>query len=167
MTDQNDNHKDVFAHFGLAAYHAQCLEMEIKNVFMLSIRANHRELPSSFFEGAEITLDKQMLGTLVRDIKKVVTFGDSAVAVLDTALANRNRLAHGFYERHAASLLSHTGRVSMIEELEEYTEGFQHADTVCRSVSGALCKVLGITEEFLQAELDKMKKEANQTDAQP
>ena len=166
MTEDTDNHKDVFAHFGLAAYHAQCLEMEIKNVFLLTVRANHKELPRSFFDGAEVTLDKQMLGTLVRDLKKVVTFGDSAAALLDEALANRNRLSHGFFERHATDLLSHTGRTGLIEEIEDYEQSFRYADAVCRSVSGALCKVLGITDEFLQGELTKMKEAAEQTDAQ-
>lgn len=160
MTDENENHKDVFAHFGLAAYYAQCFEMEIKNIFMLSVRANHRTLPPDFFDQCGATLDKQTLGTLVRDIRKVVSFDDGCALALDTALSNRNRLMHGFYERHASDMLSHRGRETAIAELETYTESFKIADTVGRSVSGVLCKVLGISEQFLQAELEKMKQQA-------
>ena len=166
MTEETDNHKDVFAHFGLAAYHAQCLEMEIKNVFLLTVRANNGEMPPSFFDGAEITLDKQMLGTLVRDLKKVISFGDSAASLLDDALTNRNRLTHGFYERHAADLLSHDGRTAVIEELDRYEQSFRCADALCQTASGALCNVLGITQEYLMKELEKMKKDAEQRDAQ-
>jgi hypothetical protein len=160
MTEENDNHKDVFAHFGLAAYYAQCFEMEIKNIFMLSIRANHRTLPPDFFEQCEAALDQQTLGTLVRDIRKVVSFDEGCASAVATALSNRNRLMHGFYERHAIDMLSHHGRDAAIAELETYTETFKVADAVGRSVSGALCKVLGISEQLLAAELKRMKQQA-------
>lgn len=166
MTEEFDNRKDVFAHFGLAAYHAQCFEMEIKNMFLLIVRVNHKELPHSFFDGAETTLDKQMLGTLVRDLKKVVAFDDSAEALLDDALTNRNRLTHGFFEWHAVELLSHTGRVTVIEKLEKFEKSFRLADAVCQSVSRALCQVLGITEAYLSAELEKIRKIAKNEDTQ-
>ncbi|HBA83234.1 MAG TPA: hypothetical protein DCZ95_03980 [Verrucomicrobia bacterium] len=78
MDDQNDNVKDVFAHYGLAAYHAQCLEAEIKNVFLLTIRATSKNLPPIFLDGAELTLNKQMMGVLIRDLKTICEFGQDA-----------------------------------------------------------------------------------------
>ncbi len=164
MTEENDNHKDVFAHFGLAAYYAQCFEMELKNIFMLSIRANHHVLPPDFFDQCGATLDKQNLGTLVRDIRKVVSFDEGSASALDTALHNRNRLMHGFYERHTTDMLSHHGRISAIAELEAYTKSFKIADAVGRSVSGALCKVLGISEQLLETELEKMNQQASSSE---
>lgn len=161
MSNLSENHKDVFAHFGLAAYHAQCFEMELKNIFLLLLRANNRSLSIPLLEQCEAVLDKQTLGTLLRDIRKVVSFDDDCVVAVESALTNRNRLMHGFYERHAIDLLSHTGRDTMIHELETYSTSFETADTVARSVSGAIGKSLGITDEFLQSELERMKKEAN------
>jgi hypothetical protein len=83
---------------------------------------------------------------------------------IEAALTNRNRLMHGFYERHATDLLSHTGREAIIRELETYGESFETADTVARSVLGAIGKSLGITHELLQAELVRMKDEATQNE---
>ena len=164
MSNPSENHKDVFAHFGLAAYHAQCFEMELKNIFLLLLRANNRSLSIPLLKQCEAVLDKQTLGTLVRDIRKVVSFDDRCVTAIESALTNRNRLMHGFYERHSTDLLSHTGRATIIQELESYSESFETADTVARSVSGAIGKSLGITDEFLQSELERMKKEATHND---
>ena len=164
MSNPSENHKEAFAHFGLAAYHAQCFEMELKNIFLLLLRANNRSLSISLLEQCEAVLDKQTLGTLVRDIRKVVSFDDGCVTAIESALTNRNRLMHGFYERHATDLLSHTGRETIIRELENYSESFETADTVARSVSGAIGKSLGITDEFLQSELERLKKEATQNE---
>lgn len=165
MSNPSGNHKDVFAHFGLAAYHAQCFEMELKNIFLLLIRVNNRSLLIPLLEQCEAVLDKQTLGTLVRDIRKVVSFGDGCVVAIESALTNRNRLMHGFYERHATNLLSKTGRDTMIHELETYSTSFEIADTVARSVSGAIGKSLGITDEFLQSELERMTQEAHSKEA--
>lgn len=164
MSDQSGNHKDVFAHFGLAAYHAQCFEMELKNIFILLLRANNRTWPISLLEQCETVLDKQTLGTLLRDIRNVVAFDDGCVAAVESALATRNRLMHGYYERHAADLLSDEGRGRMIRELEEYQQSFVTADAIARSVSGALGKALGITNEMLESELQRMTKEAAERD---
>ena len=164
MSNPSENHKDVFAHFGLAAYHAQCFEMELKNIFLLLIRANNRSFSIPLLEQCEAVLDKQTLGTLIRDIRKVVSFDDGCVTAIEAALTNRNRLMHGFYERHATEFLSRTGRETMIRELESYSDSFETADTVARSVSGAIGKSLGITDELLQAELERMKKEATQNE---
>ena len=164
MSNPSENHKDVFAHFGLAAYHAQCFEMELKNIFLLVLRANNRSLSIPLLEQCEAVLNKQTLGTLVRDIRKGVSFDDGCVTAIEAALTNRNKLMHGFYERHATDLLSHTGREAMIRELESYGESFETADTVARSVSGAIGKSLGITDEYLQDELERMKKEATQNE---
>ena len=160
---EDNNHKDVFAHFGLAAYYAQCFEMELKNIFMLSIRANHRTLSPGFVDQNEAILDKKTLGILVRNIRKVVSLDDDCISALDTALSNRNNLMHGFYERHATDL-SQRGCKVAIRELEVYTETFKFADMVCRSVSGVLCKVLGISEQLVQSELERMKQEANSSE---
>lgn len=164
MSNPSENHKDVFAHFGLAAYHAQCFEMELKNIFLLLIRANNRSLSIPLLEQCEAVLDKQTLGTLISDIRKVVSFNDGCVTAIEVALTNRNRLVHGFYERQATDFLSHTGRETMIRELESYSDSFETADTVTRSVSGAIGKSLGISDEFLQSELERMKKEATQNE---
>ena len=166
MSNPSENHKDVFAHFGLAAYHAQCFEMELKNIFLLLIRANNRSLSIAILEQYEAVLDKQTLGTLVRDIRKIVSFDDGCVSAIEAALASRNRLMHGFYERHATGMLSHIGREAMIRELESYSETFEIADTVARSVSGTVGKALGITDDLLQTELERMKKEATKNETE-
>ena len=164
MSNPNENHKEVFAHFGLAAYHAQCFEMELKNIFLILLRSNNRSLSIPLLEQCEAVLDKQTLGTLVCEIRKIVSFDDASVTFIKSALSNRNRLIHGFYERHAADLLSHAGRETIIRELESYHDSFGIADTVARSVSGAIGKTLGITAEFLQAEFERIKKEATQNE---
>jgi hypothetical protein len=164
MSNQSENQKEVFAHFGLAAYHAQSFEMELKTIFLLLLRANNRSLSVAALEQCEAVIDKQTLGTLIRDIRKAVSFDDASVKFCETALENRNRLMHGFYERHTANLLSHSGRETIIEELESYINSFDIADSVARCVSGAIGKSLGITEDMLRAGVEQMIKDANSND---
>jgi hypothetical protein len=164
MPEDASNHKDVFAHFGRATYYAQCFEMELKNIFMLSVHAGNRALSFELLEQCESILDKQTLGMLLRDIRKLASFDDGCVSALETALSNRNRMMHGFFGRHATDLLSHRGRESTIDELQGYTRTFQIADTVSKSVSMALCKILGIGEEQIQAEFQKLKDDADNND---
>jgi len=157
MNEDDEELKVVFARFGMAAYNAQCVEAEIKNIFLALVRANNTTLSADFLERCGDTLDKQTLGILIRDIRNVVSFDDRGAQSLKTALANRNSLMHGFFERHAIDLLIHEGRDVCIQELESYIESFIIADTIAKCITGALCKPLGLTEEFLRAELEKLK----------
>jgi hypothetical protein len=166
MPDQNENQKDVFAHFGRAAYHAQSFELSLKTIFMLLLRANNHSLTAEALDQCEITLDKQTLGTLIRDIRKVVSFDDASKALTDTALANRNRLMHGFYERHVTDLLSRSGREVVIRELEGYIDSFDIADAVASTVTKAIGKSLGITDSIIDTEVERMGTAASQQDSE-
>lgn len=162
MNDQTDTYKDVFAHFGLTAYHAQCFEMELKNLILLCVRANNKTMPISILEQCESLLDKQTLGRLVGDIRKIVDFSDRCVSILKTALLQRNQLMHGFFERNAQNFLSHSGREAMIDEFTECTKSFEIADTVVAAVTKAICKTIGITDTMVDAEFEKIRKAAEQ-----
>ena len=154
--EPESNHKDVFAHFGLAAYHAQCFEMEMGNFLIVIRRLTEKDITLTDLERFEEANRRKTMGSLLTEVRKVVAFEDSAEDAVNDALSKRNFLAHHFFREHAVDFMSHTGREKMIAELQEMSETFLIADTVAKSVSKAAAKVLGITDELVDQEFAKL-----------
>ena len=84
--------KEMYAHFGLTAYTAQCFEMEAVTLLMVHARLADKAAPSSDFEELERKLDKKTLGLLLKDVKKRVSFDELAEDMVDKALdGNRSQ----------------------------------------------------------------------------
>ena len=70
-------------------------------------------------------IDRSTLGRLLSKLKRHVGLDDELLARFSSALGARNRLNHGFYERHNFKIQTDEGRDEMMSDLEElHTELF-------------------------------------------
>ena len=63
-------------------------------------------------------IDRTTLGGLLTKLKRHVEIDDDLSARFASALVARNRLNHGFYERHNFKIQTDEGREVMIADLE-------------------------------------------------
>jgi hypothetical protein len=114
--------EDVYAKFGIAAEAAQLLETALGTV-LLGLQASKQgwhlspkpEEAWAFLDRVE----KSTLGSLLHGVRVHATFEGDLPDVFFAALKTRNRLMHGFYERHATNIQTDEGRDEMLADLEE------------------------------------------------
>jgi hypothetical protein len=158
--------KDVYAHFGLAIYHAQCLEHGLVNalVFLDHIPNKHKAARSAaeWAESVDCFMDSKFeftLGRMIRELERVVSVEPDLQGLLASALTKRNWLAHGYFKDRAETFLTRSGRTQMLSELQEAQELFCRADEALdQAIRPARLRV-GLTDEALAAEYEKLRAE--------
>jgi hypothetical protein len=148
--------KEVYAQAGLALYLAQCLEMSLANFLFIFHRATNTSVTLKDLLEVEESNSRKTLGALLKRAKEFCNFDQDAIERLDEALAFRNKLAHHFFKDHGEGFLSFSGREKMLDTLAEMQRSFQIADTLMEAVNRAMSKAVGVTDEILQQELDKI-----------
>lgn len=120
--------EQIYAKFGVAAEAAQLFETELGTLILYIQGANNGWLAAPDPESAQTALDRierSTLGGLITTLKKQIGIGQSLAGRFDSALQARNRLNHGFFERHNFKIETYQGRTEMFAELEElHTELF-------------------------------------------
>lgn len=156
--DDDEQHKDVFAHFGLALYFAQVLEHGLVNALVvvdhLPKELRRRTSQEAWEEGVDAFMDKHFLnpmGRLIRRLEGVWKAPDGIEEVLHQALERRNWLAHDYFRERATDWFSADGRKRMIDELVSCQELFRNADKALEQAIQPLRDRYGITEEAIQA----------------
>lgn len=152
----DEQHKDVYAYAGLALYWAQCFEMSLSNTLLLHERATNIKVSIKELESLESALRKRTLGGLLNQLKKMVALDPKTTEYIDSALEKRNFLAHHFFQDRATLFFTSSGRAEMIDELISIKNIFVIADTSAMALCGALGKSLGISNELLDDEFNRM-----------
>ena len=158
--DENELVKEVYAHFGLAAYQAQCVEMSLNNFFLINKRVSDATLTVQELDSMEAARQKQTMGKLIKDFRTYVDLSTDCEELLNRALEKRNFLMHHFFRERAVQFMANGGRWQMIDELTEITNDLKFADTVIIAVYDNLRRVLGVTDEILDREYAKLMAEA-------
>jgi hypothetical protein len=120
MVEQPDDElvKEVFAHYGLAAYLAHVLERSLVNALSTVYGPGPTRLTPTELERRFEDLSKKGLGALGGVLSEAGLSGP-VVARVQAALQDRNRLAHQFFWDHAADFISVEGCERMLADLEE------------------------------------------------
>jgi hypothetical protein len=112
---------ELYAKFGTTAEAAQLLETELGILLIIAFGLEHDLYAKPDREKALKHLrdvDRKTLGQLLNKLKDYFDFDDELVVQFDLALSARNRLNHGFYERHNYAIQSDEGRDAMVADLE-------------------------------------------------
>jgi len=141
-----DRH-ELYAKFGITAEAAQLFETEL-GTLLLGLRGLehgwHVVADGERARAALEEIDRSTLGRLLSTLKKHVTFEDDLAARFSSALGARNRLTHGFYERHNFKIQTGAGRDAMIADLEvlhqELFDAWQLAGAMTSIISDILLK---------------------------
>jgi hypothetical protein len=159
---EDEDIKEVYAHFGLAAYFGQCLETTLVNVLMLDARVRGETACLADIEKLEHAHQRKPMGALIKELRKKTTLPLNPDDDIGDALDKRNYLNHRFFREHAEAFLSCSGRQKMLMELAEIQKVLQEADQMMTLVCGALIKFLGITPEMLNADFEELQRKARQ-----
>ena len=149
--DASRERREVFALFGLASYHAQCLERQIG--IMLSTCYNHAFSTASP-DARDLIFDEHFsktLGALIRKLESTITVPPNLAESLQAALKKRNWLIHHYFYDRASDILSSPGRHAMMKELTELYMEFNRLDTHLDSVMDRWCEKAGLSKHIEEA----------------
>ena len=155
--EYDNDPKELYAFYGLAAYSAQLLEQGITNL-LVGLRILNLSSPThgdvtNYFDHAS----KKTMGALLNAVRKVTPFDPDIDDELQKALIRRNYLIHTFFVEHDKDLLSESGRRQMIDELIEIIKEFKEVDPKVDELWLSIWKKYGWTEERIEQELMAMK----------
>ena len=159
LDDAAKQRREVFARFGLASYHAQCLERQIG--IMVSTSYN-REFAKATPEERDIIFDaifSKTFGKLLRKLATVITIPPNLDQRLTAALKKRNWLIHDYFYDRASHLLSRKGRDQMINELTDIYTEFNQLDEHLDGVMDRWCEKAGITKGVLDHHMERLHQE--------
>lgn len=113
--------EEVYAKFGMTAEAAQLFETEVGTILLARegeergwhLKANPEEA-AHFYE----KLNRKTLGQILTSLREYLDLAEDVAAAFELALKARNRLNHGFFERHSYRMYAAAGRDAMIDELE-------------------------------------------------
>lgn len=112
---------ELYAKFGITAEAAQLFETELGTLLLCArgLESGWHLVPDGA-SGRELLreIDRSTLGGLLTKLKRHVEVDDHLSARFTSALAARNRLNHGFYERHSFKIQTDEGRDVMMADLE-------------------------------------------------
>ncbi|WP_374292783.1 hypothetical protein [Paenirhodobacter enshiensis] len=140
--------KELYAKFGETAEAAQLFETELGTLlFVLSALENGWHVTPDP-KAARKTLDQieaHTLGRLLGALKGKIAFDEHLSERFALALNARNRLNHGFYERHSFKIQTEEGRDVMIADLEdlhdELFQSWQLASGLTSSMAEVVAKL--------------------------
>lgn len=148
--------RETFARYGLAAYHAQCLEKSL--AILVSIVFNKEFLPSEpdRREGIQGEIFAKTIGRLLKRLRMQITVPPNLDQQLDEAHRKRNWLAHEYFWERAGELLTTAGRNKMIDELTTLSEFFSKVDVHLTAIYEKWAKRIGLHEEAIDEALRQL-----------
>lgn len=161
--DVGEHVKEVYAHFGLAIYLAQCLEQSIyihlmffdffpRNISRIKTQEQwQREIEA--YEAQELS---KTMGQLIQRLKGAGQPTDDIDTALASALKQRNRLAHRYFSEKSITFMTESGRNGMIAELQSIQEEFRTAAEMIDVITMPIAERYGYTEEKQQKLMAQM-----------
>jgi len=162
--EESEHIKEVYAHFGLAMYIAQCVEQSLilllvfHEFFPKNIKNRIHDDPDLWakeYDKYDDIVSSKTMGRLLGAVRKLEILTESQTEELKTALKKRNWLAHSYFSQRSVHFVSSDGRNKMIAELEECREFLGNIDNSLMEMLSSLNEKYEITDEMLY----KIKKE--------
>lgn len=94
------------------------------------------------------------------EFRKDATLNGQAEELVDRALDRRNFVVHHFFKEREVEFIGREGRESMLDELVSYENLFIQAEALISSVGNAMAAHLGVTEEKVKSEFDRLASQA-------
>lgn len=155
--DENpQQRRETFARYGLAMYHAQCVEKSL--AILVSSVFNKDFLPSDPNRREEIQNEvfSKTIGRLLTRMRKQISVPLNLDRTLDDAWQKRNWLAHEYFWARAGEVITTRGRNKMIGELTELSDFFSKVDAHLVSIYEKWSKRVGIPQAVIDENLKKL-----------
>jgi hypothetical protein len=154
--------RDVYAHYGLALYLAQCLEHQLVNALVYGkhlpsvvgyAKARGPLTRSDFEHRFDLFADElfdETMGGLIARLKETRKLPDNFdIKELMGARDMRNLLAHRYFRLRADDFISIVGLQGMLAELEEAQKLFSRVDTAVTDACLALADAVGVNRDAI------------------
>ncbi len=163
--DESDQIKEVYAHYGLAMYVAQCVEQSLIQMLIF-----HDFFPKNIqektyldskkwveeFDKFDDIVSSKTMGRVLGLVRGLDILSEQETEKLKVALKKRNWLAHSYFSERAQHFMLPEGMKEMISELEECRDFLGEIDkTLMKSIYG-MCEKYGITEKDFEDIKNKM-----------
>ena len=155
MSTKDDLTRDTYAHFGLAIFQAQILEIEIVTSMVIAMFPK-KDLIGR--QGISTFMDQQStytLGKLLQELKKYASVSDELEQILKEALEKRNWLVHYYFKERAEEFMSSAGCNLMISELEGAQQIFGDATHTLNTSVKPIRGRFGLTDEVIDREVER------------
>lgn len=136
---------ELYAKFGITAEASQLLETSLGTLSLsvAGLSSGWHIAPDATAARAALEkIDANTLGQILAGLKGRVGFSEELLDVLSNGLSARNRLIHGFFERHSFSIQTDEGRDAMMADLESLHDllftAWRHADAMAGLASEVL-----------------------------
>jgi hypothetical protein len=156
--------EDIHRKFGEAAEAAQVVETDL-GTMLLFLAAVKEGIITATAEAFEIDgqraadllgrVDRQTLGTLIKNVNANTQSLDQIEAILLAALKERNRLSHSFYRQHNLRRNSGAGRAIMMNDLESIHNTLLDAMKALSLLSGIDLEALAARRDDAAQEVDE------------
>jgi hypothetical protein len=147
--------REVYARFGLAYYHSECLHRELCNFLALSALPGPEAMTRPRVEERLAFAFSLTLGAVVDQLKPLVP--DELFEKLQEAVEVRNFLAHHFWFERSYLMFTVPGLEQMIEELDGMSARFHELDETCSRRFVQKRRDLGISDEDAERILEESK----------
>jgi hypothetical protein len=146
LDDDSYQNRETFARYGLAMYHAQCVEKSL--AMLVSCVFNKEFLQSTRDRREEIQNEEfsKTMWRLLKRLKKQITIPPNLDKTLSESLEKRNWLAHDYFLERGIQMMTPKGKKEMIEELTSLSDYFSKLDAHLTKIYESAMKKLGITE---------------------
>lgn len=166
LMNDNDKAREIYALFGVSIYYSQVLE---QNIIIILAVFEQIEKKINNQKDLDILWDKydngrRTLGNLIIELKKVLKMSENDFSELEEILKLRNYFAHNYFRMNSDLFFSDGGKFRMAKDFIEYKEKSIKMDQLLNQYFLSVSKKIGITEELLQNELERLKKSASNID---
>lgn len=148
--------REVYARFGLAAYCGQCVERQIGLMLatmygnrFFSLKPDDRD---SAFE-AEFA---KTLGKMANDLSERLDLPSAFEGRLRHAVNRRNWLMHAYFWDRSVTFTNVAGREDMIVELQELVDFFSGFDDELKQIHQMWLDSVGISKKRIKEELNRL-----------
>ncbi|MFQ2172090.1 hypothetical protein ACK345_02795 [Aeromonas rivipollensis] len=155
-----DDPKEIYAFLGLAMYNANLVESSLINLAVALNLNQAKVITQEIFEATFGEMEAKTLGGLLKATRTLTTIPSELEPILEETLKKRNFLAHGFFRDHAEELMFQSGQKEMIEELRSMIGLFKRADNLLIPLYSSIWTQYGVTESFIESELERAYAEA-------
>jgi hypothetical protein len=137
--------EELYAKFGITAEAGQLFETELGTLILCSQALEHGWHVAPDGEKARAALDeidRSTLGRLLNTLKGRVHLEGGLEKKFASALKARNRLNHGFYERHNFKIQTDEGRDAMMIDLEALHEELFQAWQIVSAITSLVSEIM-------------------------
>lgn len=139
---------ELYAQYGMAAETAQVFEVETGNYALayLAMFVKPGEVTreeTEIFRAVIDDLNRKTLGAMLRHVKSTAKIDSALIEILDKALDRRNYLTHHFFRKHNFAIQSVSGRISMLEDLQQVNSDLRRGLDLMNAMTDSLNQIAG------------------------